>query len=226
MAWIVLVDTVESQWLSVSGSNPSHIVKVKNTLKQFCYPEWLMEAYQQRQFGTTSKPLEATSSQKLTSCMGDSRVRTLVLREMEKAWKVSEAVFSSNCVAWSKKSIQDSSFWKTSQVLELGVFEKLLENLQLWGMTVDGRVSLPRMLERHISGKGGSCLVAITVGTPTASGTVRSERFKTRIPNPVELAGGPLNPQWVEWLMGVPIGHTELEPWATVWFRNKQKKRL
>jgi hypothetical protein len=27
--------------------------------------------------------------------------------------------------------------------------------------------------------------------------------------------GGQLNPEWVEWLMGWPIGHTALEPLAT-----------
>jgi hypothetical protein len=27
--------------------------------------------------------------------------------------------------------------------------------------------------------------------------------------------GGSLNPQWIEWLMGWPIGHTELQPSAT-----------
>jgi hypothetical protein len=38
-------------------------------------------------------------------------------------------------------------------------------------------------------------------------------------------AGGLLSPQWVEWLMGVPIGWTELRPWGMAWFRNKQRKR-
>ena len=37
--------------------------------------------------------------------------------------------------------------------------------------------------------------------------------------------GGLLNPQWVEWLMGYPIGYTELEDWAMQWFLNKRKKR-
>ena len=27
-----------------------------------------------------------------------------------------------------------------------------------------------------------------------------------------QAGGGPLNPNWVEWLMGWPIGHTALEP--------------
>ena len=29
---------------------------------------------------------------------------------------------------------------------------------------------------------------------------------------PEEWAGGTLNPTWVEWLMGFPVGHTDLEP--------------
>lgn len=32
-------------------------------------------------------------------------------------------------------------------------------------------------------------------------------------------AGGPLNPRWVEWLMGWPIGLTGLEPLGTESFR-------
>ncbi len=41
-----------------------------------------------------------------------------------------------------------------------------------------------------------------------------------------DLVTGNLNPQWVEWLMGYPLGATELKPWAIQWFRNKLKKRL
>jgi hypothetical protein len=38
--------------------------------------------------------------------------------------------------------------------------------------------------------------------------------------------GGPLNPPWVEWLMGYPIGWTVLPDWATQWFRSKRGRRL
>jgi len=33
---------------------------------------------------------------------------------------------------------------------------------------------------------------------------------------------GPLNPDWVEWLMGLPIGHTDLKPLGTHKFRNAE----
>ena len=35
---------------------------------------------------------------------------------------------------------------------------------------------------------------------------------------------GQLNPAWVEWLMGFPIGHTELKHWATRSFRKSSKQ--
>lgn len=37
-------------------------------------------------------------------------------------------------------------------------------------------------------------------------------------------AGGQLNPNWVEWLMGYPLGWTVLEDWATQWYRPKRAK--
>jgi hypothetical protein len=36
---------------------------------------------------------------------------------------------------------------------------------------------------------------------------------------------GMLSPMWVEWLMGYPIGHTELNALATAWYRSKSGKR-
>ena len=37
--------------------------------------------------------------------------------------------------------------------------------------------------------------------------------------------GGPLNPEWVEWLMAWPIGHTELSASGTAKFRYKSRRR-
>lgn len=40
------------------------------------------------------------------------------------------------------------------------------------------------------------------------------------------IAGGQLNPQWIEWLMGYRIGYTELSALETEWFRCKSKRLL
>ena len=36
--------------------------------------------------------------------------------------------------------------------------------------------------------------------------------------------GGRLNPMWVEWLMGFPIGFTDSKDWATRKSRSKQQQ--
>ncbi len=62
--------------------------------------------------------------------------------------------------------------------------------------------------------------------TPTASMAERSKKFlegADRLPNPAEVARkesgrpGQLNPDWVEWLMGWPIGWTKTEPIELDW---------
>ncbi len=54
------------------------------------------------------------------------------------------------------------------------------------------------------------------VGTPTARMAMPSEKFGAgRVDTPAEMAkkaGGSLNPTWVEWLMGWPLGWSALEP--------------
>lgn len=41
----------------------------------------------------------------------------------------------------------------------------------------------------------------------------------------ITTVGGSLNPTWAEWFMGYPLGWTELESWATRWFRSKRERR-
>lgn len=41
----------------------------------------------------------------------------------------------------------------------------------------------------------------------------------------IKATGKKLNPPFVEWMMGLPIGWTELEPWAMESFRKQRKKR-
>jgi hypothetical protein len=56
-----------------------------------------------------------------------------------------------------------------------------------------------------------------TFPTPTArdwksgKGKTQSERGRTAGPSLAEVSGGQLNPMWVEWLMGFPLGWTDLE---------------
>jgi hypothetical protein len=53
--------------------------------------------------------------------------------------------------------------------------------------------------------------------TPTATNTKAvhmrgADNGKEREPRVIQEGGGQLNPDWVEWLMGWPIGHTSMDP--------------
>jgi len=56
-----------------------------------------------------------------------------------------------------------------------------------------------------------------------------SQRNRDTVPGALlragESPGGQLNPTWVEWLMGLPIGWTELGALGTQWFQPRRAKR-
>lgn len=68
----------------------------------------------------------------------------------------------------------------------------------------------------------------ILLPTPTAHNAKEKGSPSQMTRNTVQLgdlAGGKLNPQWVEWLMGWPIGHTALKPSETDKCRNVEQQR-
>lgn len=113
------------------------------------------------------------------------------------------------------------------------------------GLMRDGVAFLQKKLERHIAGPDCLLLPTPTAGDATrgattysrgnpsllkavrmipiptsrdfrsGKGKTQAERGRTAGASLSELSGGTLNPEWVEWLMGWPIGWTALEPLAT-----------
>lgn len=92
------------------------------------------------------------------------------------------------------------------------------------------------------SGDGLATAVAKAWPTPTASflcreggrvtprksreGGKASQATHDRNARPLsEQIGGSLNPTWVEWLMGWPLGWTDLKPWATARCRSAPPPR-
>jgi hypothetical protein len=65
-------------------------------------------------------------------------------------------------------------------------------------------------------------VASMSKGSSPASLTRKSgaDRSNDRLDHAVMASdGGQLNPDWVEWLMGWPIGHTDLKPLATGRYR-------
>jgi len=231
MAWIYLAVSEESALPWQVGSNPSPIVKTIDMPNPSYYLECEKEHSPMRPSGIMCGPYMGLFFLLWTLFMGDSHARILALQETEQAWKESEADFSSKLSDLQMKLTRRLCSLKMSQQLELGDFEKSSDHLPIFGITVDGHVYLPLNLEPHILEKGGSYLPTPTVNDASnragqMSQAKRDSPGLAYLCDPTGITGGQLSPQWVEWLMGYPLGYTELSAWATQWYRSKQGKLL
>lgn len=118
----------------------------------------------------------------------------------------------------------DTHCWRTSQAcLVAGTWEEFSETWPRAGITVDGACYQQPKRERRISEIGSG----LHWPTPSASdhkGAGKNGKPRDRLDYAVEMGktksktyaapavGGRLSPTWVEWLMGWPLGWTDLKP--------------
>jgi site-specific DNA-cytosine methylase len=82
---------------------------------------------------------------------------------------------------------------------------------ELWPTPINGAGQGGRQLREAVA--RGSRLPTPTRQDARNNGAPSQSRRRTRLLN--SIAGGPLNPEWVEWLMGFPVGWTALPPSVT-----------
>lgn len=250
MAWIYFQESVESDLPLNHGLEPLPIVSVSDTHKAYfchvCNQVRLIE----HQSKTTSQHSEVICCQESTSSSEDFLVRISALQELVRAWMESEAVFSSRSSDLSKSLNQYSYFLK--MYLQSGQEDLMLysKNLPRSGMIVDGQLYRPQALEHLTSVKDGFSWPTPTVcgnyqnngnmvGLATAvkkfpTPAARDWRDTGKSPSELKrnsttlatIAGGQLNPQWVEWLMGYRTEFTALSASVTEWYLSKSKQRL
>lgn len=273
MVWTYLAASEESQKHSKTGCSPSHIVKSTPTLKPFSCLECRQVNFLQPQSGTMCQHCQQMNCPESTLSTVDSPAKTSQLQVLVKAWRESEADYSTRSCDSLMYLDHHSSSWKMSQQSLLGDLEKLPKKLPKEAMIQDGVLYPLLKLEPHTKEKDGGFLPTpvssdATVGNviskddiykTTKNGTLRkynrhgtngsiglaryvqfyptptARDYKDNGNSPAELArnsktlathaGGQLNPQWVEWLMGYPQGWTELKDWAMQWFQSARKQR-
>jgi hypothetical protein len=245
MAWIYLAESAESATPLENTCDLSPIVKSTPIVKQSCSLEWQVEILEKPQ----SVPISGIYKYHLRSIvvsisfMGGFPVKTSALQAMEKAWRESEAAFIGKSIAWPKKSSPSSYSWKMFHVLAVGGLGTWPPRLPKSGMTVDGRLYPLKSLEHLTKEKDGGCWRAQIwiklLPTPQAcdsnkgpakeyipNGKQSSMRNLVTIVARFSTTGKKLNPPFVEWMMGLPIGWSELSVWAMEWYHNARKKRL
>ena len=113
---------------------------------------------------------------------------------------------------------RDTSSWKTAQCSLLGDSDEFSETWPKWGMMRGGVCWAQSTPVRRIDGiESGSLLPTPTAQDAKNNGAASQHERNTK-PLNAEV-GGPLNPMFVEWIMGWPLGWTDLERLGTDKFR-------
>ena len=144
---------------------------------------------------------------------------------------VGSGLSSRACFAWYDR---DSRCWRTSQGSLVGEWETFSETWPSSGTMRSGECFRQPRWGHHTSGVGSSWWPTPTVNGnynrkgasktsgdglatavnrwPTPRAFMHKDGYTDRgKSNLGEVIGGPLNPTWVEWLMGYPLGWTDLE---------------
>ena len=153
----------------------------------------------------------------------DSPARTLALQDSKQGLTVSEVDCGVKSPVLLASYNPDTQSWKTSQTSLVATGDDGLdEYLETWprsGMTRNGiAYQLPPLVPNTTE------IGSLPFPTPASrdyKGAVRPETMEAKgrnpdtnsLPDAIEYRGetGRLNPTWVEWLMGYPLGHTALE---------------
>jgi hypothetical protein len=220
MSWHYLQGQEEESWEeSCLDGAPYALLSLMPTQEKSYSPDKKTEPATHSPSGMTSEPsTEGHGPERLTSLAEGSPARTSAPQErgaeskdlsLDSGWK------------WKESSVRYDpamSSWRTRQCSLFGGLEVFSEGWPRWGMMRDGEcwgLAIPG----HLTGVTafGSWLPTPTAQDASNNGGPSQLRRNSLPLN--AMAGGPLNPTWVEWLMGWPIGWTGLEPLETDRFR-------
>jgi hypothetical protein len=156
----------------------------------------------------------------LTSFRAAFLAKTSAQQEKAQASTESEAGSGQRWRESSARYDLDACSWRTHRTLFDEVLPESSVTLPLSGMMRGGVVYQPWNLERLT--EEIDCGSLLPTPTATQYGTTNNGKrsdgttFATAgTPSLSTLAGGPLSPDWVEWLMGWPIGWTDCDALET-----------
>jgi hypothetical protein len=208
----------ESLEATCSDGEPFAQLNVMPTPHKFSRNDKTMDACHLSRFGLTLRLLtESHGEELLTLFLAGFPVRTLVRPEKAPGSKESEAGFGLSSHGSLAKYNPDLCSWKTRQFSLLGGLEEFSETWPRWGSMRNGEcwerptLELPTSASEHglwptptaMNATGGAALCKW-------GGSGARAKLKEMV-SPEEL-NGPLNPEWVAWLMGWPTGWTSLKP--------------
>lgn len=196
------------------------------TQQAYCAPDKMTAFSRLSRFGMTFKPLtEDRGEALLTSYLAAFPARTSAPPARAPASTASAPACGATWPELSVKYCLDSSSWKTHRSLWEEVLPWSSVTLPRWGMTQDGFVLAHPASERPISVtvsglwptpvKSDCVARRPTAGWDGTSDLVSVVWTRSGGAENPEKPPAKLNADWVEWLMGWPLGWTDLRPLET-----------
>lgn len=207
-----------------SGGEPSALLKSTRTPAAYYWPDKTTGHSRLSRFGMTSEPLtESRGAELLTWFLEGFRVRTFQVEARGQDSPASAADCGRKWRASFARYSRDSRSWKTAQCSLLEGLDEFSETWPKWGLTRNGECS-ERMTWERPTYESESGFWPTPNASDGAKWSAQTKEERQAKGQQVRLchelgAGGRLNPQWVEWLMGWPIGWTDLQPLETDRFR-------
>jgi len=228
MSWYYLRGQAVESWgeSSLAGA-PSALLKLMPTAEASCLRGKKTVYYPRSPYGMTLRRLtDGHGADTLMWYRGDSRVRTYLRPGGARESAGKEA----DCGPSSPESLAKYNpalySWKTAQYSLLGGLTEFSGTWPRWGMMRDGECWALTTREPRTGARESGFWPTPTVSDSWFVGISRETarrnidgggRGKTQLAAVAKYRGGAggLNPEWVAWLMGWPIGWTGLAPLVT-----------
>jgi len=219
MSWHYSRVLVEAYLEDISSDGAQYVPLSGSPIPQAFLSPGRMKAFSRlSQFGMTFSPLtENLGRDVLTWCLGASPVKTLVQQEMAQESEAPEAGCGSIWLESLAKFDPITSSWKIPQCLPLEGLDEFSETWPQWGMMQNGECwerSTPQLLTKEKefgSWPTPTCHNAIECDAPSEA-TRNTPTLTHQARGGDKTQPKHLNPMWVEWLMGWPLGWTDLKP--------------
>jgi hypothetical protein len=228
MSWLFSQALVEefSEAICLDGEQSVQL-NGNSTQQAYCAPDKMTAFSRLSQSGMMYRPLtENRGEELLMSYRAGFHAKTSQSQGGGLELTENEAECGEKWLGSFTKWDPDSSLWRTHQCSLLGDLEPFSETWPQWGLMRNGECWEQRTLEQTIRGIESGLLQKWP--TPDAScgqrgtqpnwtpkrksGHTAQYTINQAVRDMEKSSGGKLNPMWVEWLMGWPLGWTDLKP--------------
>ena len=194
-----------------------------HTQQAYCAPDKMMDFSRLSRFGMTFKPLMADRGEELlTLFREDFHARTSAPQEKAQALTENDQECGQKWLASFVKFDPAMSLWRTHQCSLLGGLDEFLETWPQWGLMRNGECWEQRTLEQSIRGTESGLLPTPCARDGRGARSLEAQKKANRgatnsLPDYLRILQNWQYPPVavVEYMMGWPLGWTDLKPLGT-----------